>query len=167
MNNMNNINNINNINGKWYCYILKNDYEPHKNITYNGSTNNLIRRIKQHNCIISGGAKLTKKYGNNNWKIYVILTGFFDYVNCLQCEWRIKHPDNKRKRSKKYIGPVGRIIGLIEVLKTQKWTKSSIINNNELLIDVWVDESYKYLFNDVILNKNININFMNASFFEI
>jgi predicted GIY-YIG superfamily endonuclease len=31
---------------------IKNNYDPHKNITYNGSTNNLVRRIRQHNGII-------------------------------------------------------------------------------------------------------------------
>ena len=144
----------------------KNNFEPHKNITYNGSTNNLVRRIRQHNGIIKGGAKLTKKYGNSTWRIYVVISGFYDYVNCLQCEWRIKHPDNKRKRNKKYIGPVGRIIGLIEVLQTIKWTNGSKIDNKELLINVWVNKEYEYLFIGVKFNENIKIHYVDESFFD-
>jgi len=157
---------MNDIQDTWFCYILKNNYEPHKNITYNGSTNNLTRRIRQHNGIITGGAKLTKLYGNSSWKMYVIVSGFYDYVNCLQCEWRIKHPDNKRKRSKKYMGPIGRIKGLIEVLKTIKWTKSSIINNSDLQIKLWVEQDYKYLFDGITFNDNIIINYVDSNFFD-
>lgn len=153
------------INSDWFCYILKNNYEPHKNITYNGSTNNLRRRIRQHNGIITGGAKLTKKYGDQSWEIYALVSGFHDYVNCLQCEWRIKHPDNKKKRSKKFMGPIGRIKGLIEVLHTVKWTNSSNVENINLQINVWVNETYRYLFDNIIFNDNIIIHFVDASFF--
>jgi len=142
----------------YYCYILKNDYLPHIQRTYNGSTVNPKRRIRQHNGIIKGGAKYTRSFGNSTWKIYVIIKGLPDYSNCLQCEWRIKHPDNKRKRPSKYNSVKGRIIGLIEVLKLDKWTNNSIFNNCDMNLEVWVEKEYEELF--VNIPENIKINFV-------
>lgn len=43
----------------WFCYILRNRDPRYRNMTYNGSTNDPIRRLRQHNEEISGGAKAT------------------------------------------------------------------------------------------------------------
>ena len=48
----------------WYCYLLRNTSEQFKMCTYNGSTNDLKRRLRQHNEEIKGGAKAT--HGKNN-----------------------------------------------------------------------------------------------------
>lgn len=49
-----------------YCvYLLKNTINKY---TYLGITNNSKRRIRQHNCIIKGGAKYTNsKKGDGEW----------------------------------------------------------------------------------------------------
>lgn len=122
---------------KFYCYILKNN---DNNKTYNGFTVNTDRRIRQHNSIIKGGAKATK--GVNTWHIYALISGFPDKVNALQCEWRIKHPDNKKIRGNKYYGPKGRIIGLNEVLSLDKWTNNSTVLNADITLTVYIDEEY-------------------------
>ena len=136
---------------KWYCYILKTDYLPHKNRTYNGFTNNPKRRIRQHNGEIKGGAKYTERFGNSEWKIYALLTGFPNKINALQCEWRIKHPDNKRKRGNKYNSPEGRIKGLCEVLRLDKWTNNSDISNGDL--ELWICKEYGDLLEDLPENE--------------
>lgn len=110
----------------WFCYILRCLSDGHKELTYNGSTNNLIRRLRQHNGEISGGAKATR---GKTWEIYAVLTGFETHENALSCEWRIKHPTNTKKRPKKYCGVKGRIAGLNEVLCQEKWTQKCTINN--------------------------------------
>ena len=46
--------------GPWYCYILRNSSEKYGKLTYNGSTNNPYRRLRQHNQEIVGGARYTK-----------------------------------------------------------------------------------------------------------
>jgi putative endonuclease len=53
---------------EYFVYILIN---THSNRTYIGLTNNLAKRIRQHNGIIKGGAKYTKinKMGGI-WKYY-------------------------------------------------------------------------------------------------
>jgi len=55
----------------WYLYLLENS---ENNKTYLGVTNNLTRRIRQHNKELVGGAKYTTNFkGNGSWilKAYV------------------------------------------------------------------------------------------------
>ena len=47
----------NDVNEEWYCYILRNKQPQYSHLTYNGSTNNPKRRLRQHNEEISGGAR--------------------------------------------------------------------------------------------------------------
>ena len=142
---------------QWFCYILKNNCDQHKNRTYNGSTNNIKRRLRQHNQEICGGARYTKKFGNKSWEVYALVTGFPDHRNALQCEWRIKHPDNRRKRNSKYNTPKGRIIGLSEVLKCDKWTNQSIYNNLDMTLKVWIKRGYETVLIDLPDNIEVNI----------
>jgi structure-specific endonuclease subunit SLX1 len=139
----------------WYCYLLKNSCKKDINRTYNGMTNNLKRRIRQHNQEIKGGAKYTHNFGNKCWEIYAFVGGFPNKINTLQCEWRIKHPDNKRRRPNKYNSPCGRIKGLHEVLQLNKWTNNSIENNKEMNLTLWIHIDYIELIN--YLPDNINI----------
>lgn len=141
---------------KLFCYVLKNNYLPHKNRTYNGFTNKPCRRIRQHNQEIKGGAKYTRNFGNKSWQYIALVTGFPNKINALQCEWRIKHPDNKRRRSNKYNSPKGRIKGLVEVLKLRKWTSNSIIDNDKFKLTLWLHKDYQELVKNI---SNIEINF--------
>ena len=142
---------------KWYCYILKNNHDLHINRTYNGFTNNPGRRIRQHNQDIKGGARYTKKFGNRTWEIYAIVTGLPDKINALQCEWRIKHPDNKRSRNRRYNSPRGRIQGLNEVLKLNRWTNNSTVDNNTFEMEVWIVNGYQDLLTDIPDNVTVNV----------
>lgn len=120
----------------WFCYILRCIDEGHKNLTYNGSTNDIKKRLRQHNGIIKGGAKATR---GKQWEIYALMTGFDNHVNCLSCEWRIKHVTGKRgKRPAKYCGVKGRISGLNEVLVLDKWTKKCTIENKNCNYKLYV-----------------------------
>lgn len=132
---------------KFYCYILKSD----SNKTYNGYTVNPKRRVRQHNQEIKGGAKYTKKY--TGWQMYVLITGFPDSSNALQCEWRIKHPNNRTfYKTKKYNSVEGRIIGLSEVLKLNKWTNQSTKLNSESNFTVFILKEYSHLLTDLPAN---------------
>lgn len=135
-----------------YCYILRNHYEPDKNRTYNGYTNNPNRRMRQHNQEIKGGAVYTKKYGAGTWEIYALLKGFPDVHCAQQCEWRIKHPAKKRKRPNRYNSPEGRIIGLNEILQLEKWTNNSTININELELELFIIKEFEHLLTNVPQN---------------
>ena len=54
-------------------YILKN---TKNNRTYVGITNNLDRRLRQHNGIIKGGAKYTHNFkGSGEWLFHMYISG--------------------------------------------------------------------------------------------
>jgi putative endonuclease len=133
-----------NISKQFYCYILKNNKD---NRTYNGFTTNLDKRLRQHNRELSGGAKSTAFNGPVGiWEIYAYVTGFPTSQSALQCEWRIKHPDNKKKRCAPYNGAIGRIKGLNIVLQLEKWTNNSVILNKDMILTVYVsDDYYQYI----------------------
>lgn len=139
-----------------YCYILSNKYLPHANRTYNGYTNNLSKRIRQHNGEIVGGAKYTKKYGNKQWNYLAIISGYPDYHNALQSEWRIKHPSGKPgRRLSCYNSPIGRLTGLAQVMCLERWTKQSIHNNSSAIFTIYTLPCYFHLF--VSIPKNVTV----------
>ena len=78
----------------FYVYILVNNSDNYKNHSYIGFTNNPIRRLRQHNKEIKGGAKATTNK-DSEWEFAVLITGFSDKINALSCEWKLKHPVKK------------------------------------------------------------------------
>ena len=119
--------------------------------TYNGMTNNLHRRFRQHNCIIKGGAvqtsRVIKKFPAERWKPIAIFDGFPDKSEAMRAEWRIRYPENKRKKGSKYSGPEGRIRGINYILEnSDKWTQQSDIILNQNLI-LRIDKVYYDLLN--------------------
>ncbi len=146
---------------QWYCYILRTINPFFSNYTYNGSTNDLTRRIRQHNGQIGGGAKATSNKGP--WEYYAVLTGFITRNEALSCEWKIRHPTGKKIRPKKYNGVFGRIDSLNLVLSLDKWTlKSEGLDSGK--------EYTLYLANDVfdiVKNNNIKKNIIIKSIDEL
>ena len=124
-----------------YCYILQNDDNQR---TYNGYTVNCVKRLRQHNGEITGGAKSTRC--SKTCKYICIVSGLPDNINALQCEWRIRKPFNRR-RTKAYCCPEGRIKGLNHVLHLDKWTSNSIPNG--FPIEVKILPEYKHLLTDL------------------
>lgn len=98
--------------GPHFCYILYNQID---NKTYNGYTNNPIRRLRQHNSQIKGGARMTTrestKYGTNHWDFLVLIKCDEKMTRreALSLEWHIRYPTNRRPRPKQYCCPLGRI----------------------------------------------------------
>ena len=138
-----------------YCYILRNT--ENVNRTYNGYTISPKHRIRQHNQEIKGGAKYTTKWGNKTWEIYVIIKGFPDIHNALQCEWRIKHPARKRVRPSIYNSPAGRVIGLNEILQLDKWTSNSTYLTKDINLEIWLIKEYSSLITNLTDNIKLNI----------
>lgn len=121
----------------WYCYIL-----AHGERTYNGSTNDPRRRLRQHNGELKGGARATSRAGPG-WRFVAVVAGFPDHVNALQCEWRIKCPSGvPGKRGREWQGPAGRVRGLGHVLRLKQWTKQTTVACGSYPLTVWVEERY-------------------------
>jgi predicted GIY-YIG superfamily endonuclease len=95
-----------------YVYVL---YAGNR--TYTGYTVNPVRRLRQHNGELVGGAKSTR--GRNDWQFLSITScPDWDSQRALQVEWKYKHPDGKRRVPAKYRGVHGRLSALPEI-----WTR--------------------------------------------
>lgn len=98
------------------CYILYNEFDQ----CYNGYTVDFVKRIRQHNCEIKGGARYTSNKGP--WKyLMTIESEEFDNHKALQIEWSIRYPTNKRPRPKMYNSPAGRVASMPHVLANPKF----------------------------------------------
>jgi predicted GIY-YIG superfamily endonuclease len=124
----------------WYCYILRNKLGQFKHNTYNGSTNHPMRRLRQHNEEIKGGARATHGKGGA-WEICAMLSGFPDHINALSCEWRMKCPSGRPgKREAKYQRVQGRISSLNEILPLERWTGKCVVDNRDMKLKLHIVE---------------------------
>jgi len=140
---------------KYYCYIIRSLNECFNNSTYNGSTNDLTRRLRQHNGEISGGAKATR--GKGPWVYISIWEGFQTHKEALSCEWRIKHPTNTRKRPTQFNGVKGRIKSLNLLTVLDCWTSKSSGLESGLNYILYVDNDLINLINLDIKKSNLEI----------
>jgi len=138
----------------WFCYILKNE---NNKSTYNGSTNNPIRRLRQHSGAIKGGASATSRVPGI-WSYIAILSGHPDHINALQSEWRIKCCTGKPgKRPKEYEGPIGRIKSLNLILPLEYWTKQSTICNRDFKMKLLILEDMVQYLDKSLIPENIEV----------
>lgn len=131
------------------CYILFNNKHCS---TYNGYTNNLKRRIRQHNGYIKGGAIFTtkkkKQHPDFMWQfLAIIFSPQFTKISALRVEWQIKHPTGARVRPKSMNHPAGRLRGLSMALTSPKFEDHTFV--------VYVHEAYK----DVMMPKHPRIQY--------
>lgn len=142
---------------KYYCYIIKSTNPVFSNSTYNGSTNNLVRRLRQHNGEIVGGAKATR--GKGPWVYFSIWEGFQTHKEALSCEWRIKHPTNTRKRPTQYNGIKGRIKSLNLLVGLNNWTNQSggMGINTDINYNLWIEDDLIELIKTEIKKSNLMI----------
>jgi structure-specific endonuclease subunit SLX1 len=80
----------------FYVYLL----ESTKKTTYVGATIAPDRRLRQHNKIIKGGAKLTGRVvdAGGSWKRVCYVTGFPTWKCALQFEWKWKYLTRKQPK---------------------------------------------------------------------
>ena len=103
------------------CYCIQNE---NKKKTYVGATNNFDKRIRQHNSIISGGAKSTK---GHIWFPLIHIIGFDDRKSLLQFEWQWKHCLKSKLK-----GLYRRIEMLEYILQDKKWEKLIILTSSDI-----------------------------------
>lgn len=76
---------------EYVCYILRSTKARAR--TYCGTTNDIIRRIRQHNGVITGGARATST--SQPWRIAGIVYGFSSKSKALRFEWFMKCKHSK------------------------------------------------------------------------
>ena len=104
---------------KYFIYRLQGINKINKNkYFYVGSTPNPNRRIRQHNCIIKGGAKCTQSKINilenvNGlyWNYQILLMTEYDKRKALSVEWHIKHNSKNVKNINTLLEKIDKIIG--------------------------------------------------------
>ena len=150
----------------WYCYLLRNSKPGFGSLTYNGSTNDPKRRLRQHNKEIKGGAKFTSRT-DGGWEIYCLMSGFPDHVNVLQAEWRWKHCSGKPgPRSRENTGVAGRIRGLNLVLGLENWTSNSTIDNRSQKFHLYIVRDMVQYLDISNLPENIELHIVDDAIVE-
>lgn len=77
----------------WVVYILRSAENP--NLTYVGMTNNIRRRLRQHNGCIKGGARYTSS--DRPWKLAALIPNLQDKSQALRVEFWAKAKNYKDK----------------------------------------------------------------------
>ena len=99
---------------EWFFYIIQNG-----NCTYAGVSPDPVRRLRQHNGEIKGGAKYTLSKGPG-WKHVCIVSGFQTKIQSMQFEWAVKH-----QKPRNVGGIDARLKKLNEVMQKERWTSNS------------------------------------------
>ena len=98
----------------WKCYLIENDGR-----TYVGVSPDPVRRLRQHNGEISGGAKYTTSKGAG-WTQVCIVDGFRTKTEALQFEWAVKHVAPRNAG-----GLANRVKKLYAVCAKERWTSKA------------------------------------------
>lgn len=159
----------------FYCVYLLNSLQK-KGSTYIGSTNDPIRRLRQHNGTISGGAYKTKKEANRPWEMCLFVHGFptksmalkFEHAwqHCYQSRFtKIKHEDWGMKKTNNR-GMLLKINALKLLLNSEHFAHFDlevvVFNTDGLntIKNIWLQKQ-KSKFNydgfNFLYHKNINI----------
>jgi predicted GIY-YIG superfamily endonuclease len=121
----------------WVFYIIQQG-----NCTYAGVSPDPVRRLRQHNGEIKGGAKYPLSRGPG-WKHVCLIKGFPNKINAMQFEWAVKHCAPRSKG-----GVKARFQKLAEVLSREKWTSKSPDSASVHLSVFLSSDEYMYLFHE-------------------
>ena len=113
----------------WKFYIIAN-----RGATYAGVSPDPVRRLRQHNGEIKGGAKYTTSKGSG-WRHVCLVSGFRAKIEALQFEWAVKHfpPRNAG-------GLKNRLLKLVGVCNKPSWTSKAPPASDVPLHIEWLEE---------------------------
>lgn len=130
--------------------------------SYVGFSTNYLRRLRQHNKIIKGGAKKTSK--DEKWCLVCVVSGFPTKKDALSFEWALQHPYVSKKyrdavkaelfgkRGMGHRGSVGRRILELHIM-LQSHPELSLAYSNEY-VDLEKDRR-KFVHHRVILESQL------------
>ncbi len=116
----------------YYVYLLQSISNPRK--TYIGYTINPIKRLRQHNGEIVGGAKRTKSA--RPWRMICYLTGFQTSKIALQFEWLNNHPKKMGLTQRNSVK--GRIQTIYDGLKRARFASTAPLTSSMKLQLIWL-----------------------------
>ena len=110
----------------YVVYLIQNE-----NRTYVGMSNDPMRRLRQHNQEIKGGARYTRAAGPG-WHHVLFVEGFDDKISASQFEWAVKHEAPRNAH-----GVSNRIRKFVKVLNKPRWTLNAKPSDEYDLTVVW------------------------------
>lgn len=125
----------------WVCYVLM---SVDSGRTYVGATNNLLRRLNNHNRI-SGGSHGARATRGEMWMPILFVSGFKDKIGCLSFESGVRRVVRRRGKKRYKLGwgisPIERrIISVFNLLylgsPLKKWTRDGLQIN-------WLEVEYR------------------------
>jgi predicted GIY-YIG superfamily endonuclease len=135
-----------------YVYLLLSS----DNCTYVGATNDLDRRLRQHNKEIAGGAVATtsKVLKGEAWIRVAHVRGFPDRQAALQFEWRWKHLSRQVSMS---IYPLKRrMIALKKLLSLDRpTTNAKLYSEWETPVEVVIEDAEARAYYDEVFGAEI------------
>jgi structure-specific endonuclease subunit SLX1 len=139
----------------WSVYLIMDETHKH---TYIGATTNLVRRLRQHNQIIKGGARATKLH--KNWTFICYVTNFPNNIAALQFEWMWKHIKlnvfYKKYYSYKNCPHAYRFIKLYQILLANKTTSKSLpFCSYPDLLTIHIHRNYSDSFHQKLIHNNL------------
>jgi predicted GIY-YIG superfamily endonuclease len=117
-------------------YIIKNN-----NKSYIGYTNDFLKRWRQHNKYLAGGAKYTT-INEGYWEPICIVDGFVCKKEAMRCEWKLK-------RARGYLN---RILSVNNIISNDKKFTMKGSDIDSLNLKVYVKNDYKKYF-DINVNE--------------
>ncbi|WBW71032.1 structure-specific endonuclease catalytic subunit Slx1 [Schizosaccharomyces osmophilus] len=109
------------------CYLIQSKKTASSRSLYIGSTPNPIRRLRQHNGEIQGGAWKTRN--GRPWIILCLVHGFPNKTSALQFEWIWQHPNisrhtkNKEESVKKTLSLNSSLVALQQIVSCNCWKR--------------------------------------------
>ena len=82
-------------NKPWFVYVIRSLSDG---VFYVGCTNDVHRRLKQHNGLITGGGKYTAKH--RPWKPAALYGPYDNRSDAMKAEWALKHGKRGCNRTK-------------------------------------------------------------------
>jgi predicted GIY-YIG superfamily endonuclease len=138
--------------GPHHVYVLRGKKKRSTVLHYIGYTNNIEKRLKQHNGILKGGARST---AGGSWKILCRLTGFKSYEEALAAEWRFKHPNGKRGRTTFTAKSLTTVLGLGRWSKKHAGLEEAAVDGR--IYTLFINEDFAKEIDKDQLNKSIVI----------
>jgi structure-specific endonuclease subunit SLX1 len=124
-------------------YCLTNGDESH---TYVGVTNDLTRRMRQHNGTLTGGARYTrnmKKHTSLDWRLLYVIIGLPDRRTALQLEWRLHRRASASRQNPFGTTPAARRAWQLQrALQLPRVTATAPQNIDLEAIIMWRDSFY-------------------------
>jgi len=110
----------------WIFYIIEN-----RGFTYAGVSPDPVRRLRQHNGELKGGAKYTTSKGPG-WTHICLVEGFRTKIEAMQFEWAVKHVPPRNAG-----GINNRIKKLYLTCAKERWTSNAPYARDVSLVIRW------------------------------